>query len=192
MDLPEFVSIDGVKVKINTDFRVAIKCQQLVSDKNINSLEKALGIIYMLFDVDNINIYDNYERWLKTALKYLSAYTTGKNNENKPIKPDMDYIKDWDLIVASMWSTYGIDINKEKIHWWTFFSLLNGLPADCILNRVRDIRTRDISKEKDRDTREQLIKLKKIYSLDEKQEITPEQAESVRRFYELTGIERKE
>jgi len=192
MDLPEYISIDGVKVKIHTDYRDAIKCQEIMNDKNISNIEKAIGIIYTIFDVGNINISDNYERWLKAALKYLSAYSTNKHIDNKPMKIDMDYIKDWDLIVASMWRTYGIDINKEKIHWWTFYSLLNGLPSDCILNQVRDIRTRDISKEKDREVREKIIELKKVYSLEEDKKLTLEQAESVKRFYELAGIERKE
>lgn len=193
MNNPEYVQIDGIKAKINTDFRYAIECERIAKDTNISNYEKQIGIIYTLFDIDNTNIHIDYEKWLKVALKYL----LGRNSEekiNKPIKKtkkDMDYNKDWGLIVSSMWSTYNIDITKEKIHWWTFFDLLNGLPSDCIFNKVRDIRNKDISKIKDRETREQYIELKKAYSLEEETTLTKEQEESVKRFYELTGIERK-
>lgn len=193
MNNPEYVQVDGIKAKINTDFRYAIECERIARDENISNYEKQIGIIYTLFDIDNTNIHIDYEKWLKVALKYLLGRNSEEkiNKSNKKHKKDMDYTKDWGLIVSSMWSTYNIDITKEKIHWWTFFDLLNGLPSDCIFNKVRDIRNKDISKIKDRETREQYIELKKAYSLEEETPLTKEQEESVKRFYELTGIERK-
>ena len=194
MNNPEYVLIDGVKIKIHTDFRYALKCQEIAEDNSINNYEKQLGIIYTLFDEEGINTLCNDEKLLEMAKKYLMGRPSSKKEyvSNKKQEKDMDYEEDMDLIIASMWQEYNIDITKEKLHWWLFFDLLNGLSSECIFNRVREIRNTDISKIKDRTAREQMIELKNKYSLKKKQRVlTEEQKRSVDTFYELTGIKKE-
>ena len=46
---PEYVKIDDKKYKINTDFRVALRCNEIAQDDTISDTERALAIIYLLF-----------------------------------------------------------------------------------------------------------------------------------------------
>lgn len=195
MNNPEYVVIHGEKVKINTDFRYALRCQEIVSDESISNFEKELGIIYTLFKTDNYNLLDDTETCLKLALKYLQGRPSkAKDNlSNEKTVIDMDYNEDMGLIISSMWSEYNLDITKEKIHWWLFLDLLNGLSSECIFNKIREIRNMKLSKIKDRETREEVIKLKQIYSLDKtkKKPMTDKEKESVENFYKLTGIKKE-
>ena len=70
MNNPEFVKINDKKYKINTDFRVAIRCNEISLDKNINNYEKTLAIIYLLYGEEGLNDSDNYEQLLKLAYKF--------------------------------------------------------------------------------------------------------------------------
>ena len=45
---PEYADIDGKKYKINTDYRIAIRCNE-ISMQDIDDLEKVMAIIYLLF-----------------------------------------------------------------------------------------------------------------------------------------------
>ena len=45
---PEYVDIDGKKYKINTDYRVAIRCND-ISMQDVDDLEKVMAIIYLLW-----------------------------------------------------------------------------------------------------------------------------------------------
>ena len=49
MSNPQYVKVDNELYKINTDFRVALECNQIALDKKINDYERALAIIYKLF-----------------------------------------------------------------------------------------------------------------------------------------------
>lgn len=189
MENPEYVVIDGTKYKINTDYRVALKCNEIAQEDG-DERERALAILYLLFGDEGIDNTQHQERLLKSALKYLSCGVEAK--EGKQEEPDMDIKQDWKYIVASFRSDYGIDIDKEKMHWWTFYSLLCGLTNESVLNRVREIRTIDLKEYKDPKQREKIKKLQEFYSLKRKPvEMTEEQRRSVEKFYELTGIERK-
>ena len=121
---PEYVEVNGRKYKINTDFRIAIRCNQIATDETIGDFERALGIIVTLFGEDSINYQEDYEMLLKLAKKYLSC---GKELENTNEEPDMDYIEDYSYIKTSFRSDYGINLDKESMHWWEFYDLMNGL-----------------------------------------------------------------
>ena len=49
MNNPEFVKIGAKKYKINTDFRVAIECNNIAMNDSIGEYEKSLAVIYKLF-----------------------------------------------------------------------------------------------------------------------------------------------
>lgn len=190
MNKPEFVKIGDKKYKINTDFRVAIECNEIALNDDIGEYEKSLAIIYKLFGEDGLNDSQNYESLLKLGQKYLCC---GKDIKSTPReKQDMDYVEDMDYIEASFMSDYKIDLANTKMHWWTFYNLLNGLSNSefgncCVLNRVRNLRTCDVSQIKDRKERDRIIKAQKEVALkkSKKVKLTREQEESVLRFEEI-------
>lgn len=190
---PEYVEVEGKRYKINTDFRVAIECNRIAEDDSIGNLERALAIIYTLFGDEGINTPDHYEKLLELAQKYLLCGNEFDSNSNE--KPDMDFIEDYGYIWASMMSDYnGLDIDKENIHWWKFNELLNGLSNSemgncCVLNRIRNLRTFDVSQIKDHKEKEKIIKAKKQVQLKKnKIKATKENLESAMKFYQQLGV----
>lgn len=191
MRYPEYAEIDGKKYKINTDFRVAIECNRIAEDETIGDYERVLGVIYTLFGEEGINTPEHYERLLEMAKKYLSC---GKELEiRKQEEPDMDYIQDMDYIEASFMSDYRIDLSNMELHWWKFCNLMNGLSNSelgnsCILNRIRNIRTMDLSQVKDKKERDKLAKLKKEFALKKnrpKKKATEKEKQSAMEFLKM-------
>ena len=198
MDYPKYVEIDDKRYKINTDFRIAIECQDISTNEEIGDFERAMAIIYKLFGDEGIDTPEHYEKLLKLAVKYLSC---GKEVDNKTNEePDMDFIQDMDYIEASFMSDYNIDLSNTEMHWWKFYKLINGLSNSemgncCVLNRVRNLRTFDTKDIKDPKELEKIKKAKEQVALKKKvvnKILTNEQQQNIDNFYKMTGIERKE
>lgn len=198
MDYPKYVKIGEKKYKINTDFRVAIECQEIALDDSIGDFERALAIIYKLFGDDGLDDSNNYEKLLELAQKYLSC---GKEVDSKTNEePDMDFVQDMDYIEASFMSDYNIDLQNTEMHWWKFYNLINGLSNSemgncCVLNRIRNLRTFDTKDIKDKKELDKINEAKKQVALKKrevKKELTYEQKRNIDNFYEKIGINRKE
>lgn len=192
MDYPEYAKVGDKLYKINTDFRIAVKCNEIATDNTIGDYERALGIIYLLFGEDGINTYEDHEQLLEMAKKYLlcGKELDIKNNE----EPDMDYVEDMDYIEASFMSDYHIDLSNEKMHWWKFTKLINGLSNSelgncCVLNRIRNLRNYDVKDIKDSKEREKILKAKDEVALKKnKKKATKEQQESAENLLKMLNI----
>lgn len=172
---PKFAQIENRKYKINTDFRVAIKCNNIALDTSISDEERAVAIIYLLFGENGIKSGKDIEELLKIAIKYLSCGKEIKESENKE-EVDIDFEQDWSYIKTSFFYDYGIKLKKNTyMHWWEFYDLLCGLSEKCILNRVRYIRRFDISKIKNSKERDEWIKQKEQVALKKETHKTEEQ-----------------
>ena len=198
MNYPEYVKIGEKKYKINTDFRVAIECQEIANDETIGDFERALAVIYKLFGEEGIQDFNNYVELLELGKKYLSC---GKEIETpKNEEPDMDFIQDMDYIEASFMSDYNIDLTQTEMHWWKFFKLINGLSNSemgncCVLSRIRNLRNFDTKDIKDPKELAKINEAKKQVALKKrevKKELTYEQKRNIDNFYEKIGINRKE
>ena len=194
---PEYVKVGDKKYKINTDFRVAIECNNIAQDDSIGNVERAVAIIYKLFGDEGLDNSQDWNKLLELAIKYLTLNkdTSGVDNDTEI---DMDFNEDMDYIEASFMSDYRIDLTTEKMHWWKFYTLLEGLSNSelgncCVLNRVRNLRTFDLSQIKDNKERERLAKAKEMVSLKKvKQEVelTEQQKESMRKLDEIIGFKK--
>lgn len=165
MNNPEYIIVNGNKIKINTDFRIALECQHIAQDDEIDDYERALAIIYKLFGREALEDDDNLQEYFDKARKYLNCGKEESSGQTGEIT--FDYEQDWGFVKASFMSDYKIDLDKEKMHWWTFFDLLNGLTENSIMNRVRQIRSESLSGKKGKEL-EQWIKAKKSVELKRK------------------------
>lgn len=181
---PEYAEINGKKYKIDTSFETALKCFEIANDKTITDYEKVNAIVYLLFDfIPKKNIV----LFFKKAIIYLQCGQDTETQNSK--KHDMDFIQDRKYINSSFMSDYHIDLSKEKLHFWQFIELIEGLSENCSLNRIRDIRNFDLSKEKDSKKRNEIIEAKKRYALkSDKKEATKEQKASADEFYKNLKI----
>lgn len=182
-DYPEYAEIKGKKYKIDTNYKTALRCFEVVNDNKITDYERALAIVYLLFDFIPKK---NFNLFLEKAIIFLECNKQDKVTSKK-IKKDFDFLKDYSLIVASFMSDFHINISIENLHFWYFIELIEGLKDDCILNKVRDIRNIDLSKVTDKETKDRLIEAKQFYSLEEKV-ATKEQQESADEFYRQLNL----
>ena len=194
---PEYVKVGDKKYKINTDFRVAIECNNIAQDDSIGNVERAVAIIYKLFGDEGLDNSQDWNKLLELAIKYLTL-NKDTSSIDKDTEIDMDFNEDMDYIEASFMSDYGIDLTTEKMHFWKFYTLLEGLSNSelgncCVLNRVRNLRTFDLSQIKDSKERERLAKAKEMVSLKNYKhevELTEQQKESMRKLDEIIGFKK--
>lgn len=193
MKYPEEARIGDKTYKINTDFRVAIKCFEVSEDASINGYERFLAIIYLLFGNDGLKDSDNYQKLMELAQKYLSC---GKEPHDSQGEPDMDYVQDEGLIRSSFQYDYKYDPYEEPhVHWWKYFNDLNNLSNSemgncCALNRARAFRRLDLSKIKDPKERAEAQEAKDYYSLKKtkkQREFTEEEIRNMEEFDRLMG-----
>lgn len=184
MNYPKYAQIEDRVYEINTDFKVAIRCNEVAEDTSIDDYERALAIIYLLFGEKGLRSNDK-DKLLEKAKYYLSCgKEISKNNE----EPDMDYIEDYSYIKTSFRSDYGIKLDEENIHWWEFNELMNGLSNSelgdcCVLNRIRNLRNLDLKEISDKKERDKLAKAKEQVALKRNKKenhLTKEQEESMK------------
>lgn len=193
MNYPKYVEVNGNKYEINTDFRVAIRCNEIAENSNIGNYERALGILCTLFGEKAIKNHNDQQELLELAKKYLSC---GKELKSNNTTPDMDYVEDMDYIEASFMSDYRIDLSSVDMHWWKFNKLINGLSNSemgncCILNRVRNLRNFDLKEVKDPKERAKIQKAKEQVALkryQHKKVATDEQLANATKFYQELGL----
>ena len=121
---PKFEKVGDKKYKINTDFRVALKCNE-VAESNISDEERALAIIYLLFGDEGLNNSNDWNELLSIGLKYLNCGKEPQKENNE--EANISFNQDWGYIQASFFSDYNIDLSEKQIHWWLFYDLLCGL-----------------------------------------------------------------
>lgn len=159
--LPESVDIDGKSVTIDADFRVgvAIETELLSNEPDV------LGLL-MAFYPDGIpaDIEAAADRMI-----WFYAHTDSAENEDEDTtrgKPGRwyDFTQDADVLLASFQQAYGIDLEKDSLHWWKFRRLMFGLPNDTPFMQRVHYRVADIDK-LPKEQRKHYRKMKRMYAL---------------------------
>ena len=159
---PAYVMIKNKKYSINTDFRVAFKCNE-VAESEVSDEERALAIIFLLFGDEGLKDVQNWDKLLKIAIKYLKCDKEVERNRKEEMNTDLE--QDWRYIKPSFFYDYGIDLDSVSMHYWDFYDKLCALSEKCIYNRVRFVRDFDISQIKDSKEKEKWIKQKETVAL---------------------------
>lgn len=199
MNNPKYVKVDDVLYKINTDFRIAIECNNIAMDESIGEYERALAVIYKLFGEEGLDC-KRQDKLIEKAVRYLSLGREQKSLKNEPRnKYELDFNKCIGLIKSSFKFDYKYDpYELDYLHWYDFYNDLENLSTSefgncCIFNRVNSILQQDVSKIKDTKAKKELSDLKEQlrqkYCIETKKERTKEQEESARKFYKALGIE---
>lgn len=193
--------MNNILYEINTDFRIALECNKVISDERISDYERGLAVNYMLFGEKGLKCEDQ-NKLLELGIKYLTLNNTEKGVKNDSQKDkkenQLDFIKCKDLISSSFKYDYGYDPYKmEHLHWYEFYNDLKNLSNGdmgicCVLNRIRNIINYDVNKIKDGKEKKEMIDLKNSlideYCIKVEQKLTKEQEESAKEFYKSIGI----
>lgn len=183
---PEYAEIDGKEYKIDTSYRTALKCFEIIEDENIPETERSLAIVYLLFDFipkKNIDLF------LKKAIIFLQCGESLEEQSSK--KKDMDFIQDQKYINSSFMSDYHIDLSKTDLHFWQYIELIQGLTENSALSRIRTLRNYDLSEIKDEKTRKNIAEAQKQVALKKehkKREFSNKEQQNMEEFYKSIGL----
>lgn len=200
MNNPKYVKVEDDLYEINTDFRVAIECNNIARDTNIGDYERGLAIIYKLFGEKGLEC-TRMDKLLELGMRYISMSNEKengfKNDSDTPF--ELDFSKCEGIIRSSFKFDYNYDPYELKyLHWYDFFNDLQNLSTSefgncCMLNRIVSILNQKASEIKDDRERSNLVKtqqkLKDRFCVVEEVKLTKEQEESQRVFYKALGIE---
>lgn len=187
---PEYAEINGKEYKIDTSYKTALKCFEVIDNEEIPDTERCLAVVYLLFDFIPKKDLDLF---LEKAELFLQCGESTEKQNNK--KRDMDFLQDQKYINSSFMSDYHIDLSKQDLHFWQYIELIQGLTDNSCLSRVRDLRNYDLSEVKDEKIRSKIIEAQKEVALKEKRqerELSAKEKQNIDNFYKITGINRKE
>lgn len=141
----------------------------------IEKIELALKILIKeYYRIKNKSIFEKIEIYKFVMKEFLDIDT---EKEEVPQKRVMDFKKDAGLIYASFMNAYGIDLFEKqgKLHWYKFSNLLAHLPDKTAFKEVVSYRVMKVpsGKHVDPEYRKHVLKMKRVYSLDNYNE-TPE------------------
>jgi hypothetical protein len=181
MTYPKYAEVAGVKYEINTDYRVALRCFEVIDDATISDEERALAIIYLLFGEVPTN---HLEDFMRIAGDYLRCGEKAETHESAP--RDMDFIADEKYITASFMSDYQIDLSRTDMHFWQYIALIQGLTEHSVMSRIREIRNYDLEELKDPKSKAKMAKAKEAVALPEK--FTREEQKAIDEFEKLFEV----
>jgi len=193
MEFTKKVQIGDTIYTAHTDYRTAIKCDQIAQDETLRDQYRSLAIICVVFGEEGLDHEEHYEKLLNWIIKWLSC---GKEIKETREEPDMDYTEDMDYIEASFMSDYRIDLTETNMEWSKFQKLMSGLSNSelgdcCILNRIRNLRNYDVSKIKDAKEAARIREAQERFALKRNKigsNLTAEQIKSIEEFNRLAGL----
>ena len=172
---------------IDTDFQTGIMISQCLADESLSDTERFYAAARLLFLK---NCPGNEE--ISEAIKwYMTEYS---HDNTKPEKSEL-VIMDWNIdqwrIYAAFRQQYGIDLNVDRIHWFTFMGLLSNL-QECAFTRVMDVRQKKITAKMSNEEKAALRKAKMVFEIKQpKEAMSPEEKRQVDEFLKYANINRK-
>lgn len=99
------------------------------------------------FLTDDQMLFDGYQHLLEFYQAGEKAASGGDTSgvSEAPATLPFDYQCDAPYIVAAFQQAYGIDLTREKVHWFRFRALFAALPEDTLMAKIMSWRTMDLS-----------------------------------------------
>ena len=171
--LPENVCIDGVSYAVNTDFRVWIEIGNIISSGELNLFEKIEKILTCCYSE---KLPPNLEKAMNGISWFYRCAKEEKGGKDAGCDmPVIDFSQDSDMICAAFLHDYGIDLWREKIHWWQFKALLLSLNEENKIMKVMGYRAVNLGDISGKEQKKFYRKMKSLYRLQDKR--TPEEKE---------------
>ena len=139
---PESVTVDGIEVSINADFRAGLRIMLAMEDNGLTGLEKQRILFDNLFLEIPAQFAASPEGLLALAEKANWFLNCGEENKDEGGQRLMSFKKDAGLIYAAFSQTHGIDLQTAEMHWWKFVALLMDLGQDTSFCQLVGLRKR--------------------------------------------------
>ena len=170
---PTKMEANGHIYDINTDYRIALACFKAINDIEINDIERFYAIETMLL---GNNVLEEDEQILHDKIaKYLRC---GKDENVSEEERDFDYLQDEVATRTSIRQSYHINLNEiSYMHWYEYNELISGLTSESLLNKIRDLRSYDLSEISDEKRKQKIIEAQQRVALKEEHIKTKEEKE---------------
>lgn len=157
------VWIGGRRYSLNADFQTSIRFEIVMLDSGLSREEKALAALDLYFD----EIPDDLETAIEVIVDFYrcGSQPLGTGNSAGSIGRVYSFSHDGQYIYAAFWQQYGIDLTRERLHWWQFRALFNALSPDTLFVKIMGWRSMEIDGKLPREEQERLRKLKEQYAL---------------------------
>lgn len=163
--------------KVDMDFQAGIQVSQCLTDEDLTKQERLATAVSLMFPEERPSDMQD----ISDALYW---YMNGWNHDNisKDKKKDETILMDFDIdqwrIYAAFKMQYGIDLNRETIHFWVYMGLLSNL-EECSFTRVVSIRDKKIDSKMSKEEKTALKNAKKMYAIN-KEEVETEEEKAER------------
>ena len=181
---------------IDGDFQIGIQISQCMNDESLNPTERMMVAAGLLFGDSCPNKFEEITEalnWFLNGWNHDNTKASGKGASSKKKSVEtMDFDVDQWRIYAAFKSQYGIDLNVNKLHWFSFMGLLSNL-EECAFTRVIGIRQQKITGKMSADERRALKEAKLIYSIrnDSETTLSVEEQKKVEEFMKYANIKPK-
>lgn len=156
--LPESVFVDGKEYQINPSFDRVLEAFDIL--KNDWTQKQKIDYLFFLFVGERE--CDKKEKVVQAVFELLIE--PGREGQKA-----FDFEQDAAYIYAAFMQAYNIDLfqERDRLHWWSFCALLQGLPDNTRLSEIAQIRIKPMPKatKYNAEERRQLSKLKVLYRL---------------------------
>lgn len=171
------VIYSGRPYRLRTAFRQVLSCYRVMADEALENGDKIdLCLFLLLRPVSRLRagrLTPEGKIRLFEAIFREFVDTGGKKAGGEKA---LDFDQDAGLIYAAFAQCYQMDLlgKDRKLHWWKFAQLLGGLPEETRLMQIASIRSRPLPKptKYNVEERQNLLRLKGLYRLEETQEET--------------------
>jgi Bacteriophage Gp15 protein len=163
---------EGKVFHVDMAFDNILRLFELFDDKSIPEWGKILwGLEILIVEYDQLRekpFEEQFELFKFVLREFLDIDLDQPPEQQKKI---MDYQKDAELIYASFFAAYKLDLFEMhgKLHWKKFQALLTHLPDDSKLKEVIGYRTMKIpsANQVSKEYRDHVIKMKRLYALED-------------------------
>lgn len=137
--------------RIDPDFRHMVRLSSAYSHGEVEA--DPVGFALQLcgqFYTERFSPSDLQEKYSWLIEFYRAGEQTAAGTSDQPDSapaspPAFDYQCDAGYIVAAFQQAYGIDLTREKVHWFRFRALFAALPEDTLMAKIMSWRTMDLS-----------------------------------------------
>lgn len=149
------IMLDGLPTEykgylIRTDFRIGMQISEALSDVNLAYPEKMAAALQLLYGNGVPHDRETAENGLWWFMR------GGAEDEDMPERTSgkkvFDYEQDNRLVYSAFRARFGIDLTRERLHWFAFLAMLSDV-GGCSLADIMEIRGVDLSKLKDEQQR---------------------------------------
>jgi hypothetical protein len=167
---PDFITSNGWRYGIVTDFREWIRFSDMLSDGEISEEEKLLILPeYFLEPPESVDQGMVEALFAFYRADALDPKKSGREEKEKPqpVKPPvLSFEMDAKYILSDFRRYYSMNLREvEYLHWWEFLTLLRSLPDESSVQQRIAYRSADLSQIKSRSERERVRKIQQRIAL---------------------------